>query len=418
MNLNLQVPDPYVPRFLRRGISERTLASGNILKELDESEVVRKARELVSQEGITSLAISFLHSYANPQNEVRAKEAIQKHFPRLAVSVSHEVTSQAREYERTSTTVVDAYIKPIISDYVDDLSRRLKERGFVGSLFIMTCSGGVVEPNVAKNVPVLLLESGPVAGVSVASKIAEELRIKGDFSFDMGGTTAKGCVLRNRGQIEKSYEFEAARFDKFRKGSGIPISIPVVRLIETGSGGGSIARVDQLGIVRVGPDSAGAKPGPACYSLGGDQPTVTDSDLVLGYLDEEYFLGGSMKLNVALARKAIENNIGSRLGLGTNEAAWAIYERVNEDVASAFRLYASEIGVDYRKYSFIPFGGAGPVHAARIAQKLNANKVVVPFRAGVLSAQGLIVAPLSVDLAQTKRAELSEIQLRRILRNL
>ncbi|HZW56446.1 MAG TPA: hydantoinase/oxoprolinase family protein [Nitrososphaerales archaeon] len=408
-DLKLQVPDPYVPRFLRRGISERVLASGEVLKEVDEVEVTDKVRELLSEERkISSLAITFLHSYANPKNEIRAREIVRKNFPDLSVSASHEVTSQAREYERTSTTVVDAYIKPIIKEYIDDLSSRLSELGFKGKLLIMTCSGGVVETEVAKNVPVLLLESGPVAGVSVVAKIAKELRIRGAFSFDMGGTTAKGCVLKEW-QVEKSYEFEAARFDKFRRGSGIPISIPVVRLIEIGSGGGSIARVDKLGIVRVGPESAGAKPGPACYDLGGSEPTVTDSDLVLGYLDENYFLGGAMKLNVELARKSIEEKICKNTDLGLEEGAWAIYERVNEDVASAFRLYASEIGVDYRKYSFVPFGGAGPIHAARIARKLSATKVVVPLRAGVLSAQGLIVTPLSIDLAQTKRAELPDI---------
>lgn len=407
-DLKLQFPAPYVPRFLRRGIRERLLSSGEIHVAIEESDVVEATQKLVDG-GITSLAIAFLHSYANPVHELRAKEIVQSRFPRLFVSASHEVTSQPREYERTSTVVIDAYIKPVIRNYIEDLSKRLEQMGFSGKLLIMTCSGGMVETSTAKNFPVLLLESGPVAGVSMSAEIARKLKLKGIFSFDMGGTTAKGCVVRES-RIEKSYEFETARYDKFRRGSGIPISIPVVRLIETGSGGGSIARVDQLGIVRVGPESAGANPGPACYALGGTEATVTDSDLALGYLDENYFLGGSMKLDPQLARKALEKTISARKPeFSVSSAAWAVHDRVNEDVASAFRLYASEIGVDYRKYAFIPFGGAGPVHAVRVAKKLAASKVVVPLRAGVLSAEGLLVSPLSVDLARTRRREISDI---------
>ncbi len=406
-DLKIQLPKPYVPRYLRRGASERILASGEVYKELDEKSVLEGVRQLVN-EGIESLAISFIHSYANSSHEKRAKEIASAEFPHLAISVSHEVTAQAREYERTSTVVVDAYIKPIIQTYLDDLSVRLEKLGFRGKLLIMTCSGGVVEIALAKKVPVLLLESGPVAGASISAEIAKKLNLRGIFSFDMGGTTAKGCIVRNW-KVEKSYEFEVARIDEFGRGSGIPISIPTVKLIEIGSGGGSIARVDQLGIVRVGPESAGAKPGPACYGLGGKLPTVTDSDLMLGYLDENYFLGGSMKLYPDLAEKAIEQSICEKTNLSVQEAAWAIHERVNEDVATAFRLYASEIGVDYRKYSFISFGGAGPVHAIRIAKKLRTEMVVIPLRAGVLSAEGLLVSPLSIDLSQTKRNELSDL---------
>ncbi|MDG6997610.1 MAG: hydantoinase/oxoprolinase family protein [Nitrososphaerota archaeon] len=406
-DLNIQVPAPYVPRFLRRGLSERTLASGEVLRKIDVSEVEASVDELVKQ-GITSLAVCYLHSYANPTHEELTKKLINDKYPDLCVSTSNEITSQVREYERMSTTVVDAYIKPLIKNYVDDLSARLKDLGFAGELLIMTCTGGVVQTRLAKDAPVLLLESGPVAGVSMAAQLAKRSRLKGVFSFDMGGTTAKGCIIRNQ-LIEKSYEFEAARYDKFRRGSGIPVSIPVVRLIEIGAGGGSIARIDQLGLVRVGPESSGSVPGPACYGKGGVEPTVTDADIVLGYLDEDYFLGGLMPLRVDLSRKAINDNVASKAGLSIEDAAWAIHERVNEDVTSAFRLYASEIGVDYRNYSFIPFGGAGPVHATRIARKLGVPLVVIPPRAGVLSAEGLLVSPLSVDIAQTKRKELSDL---------
>ena len=272
----------------------------------------------------------------------------------------------------------------------------------------MTCTGGVVEVELAKNIPVLLLESGPVAGVSMGLNIAKRLDIQGMFSFDMGGTTAKGCLVRNR-RIEKSYEFEAARFDKFRRGSGVPVSIPVVKLIETGSGGGSIAGIDQMRMVRVGPESAGSSPGPACYGLGGTEATVTDSDLVLGYLDESYFVGGTLSLRPDLAKNAIQEKIAEPLNIPMKDAAWLIHERVNEDVASAFRLYASEIGVDYRKFVFLPFGGAGPVHASRIARKLGLRTLVIPPRAGVLSAEGLLVTPISIDLALSKRVELFDL---------
>ena len=307
--------------------------------------------------------------------------------------------------------MIDAYIKPLMQSYIDDLVKRLGERKFSGKLLLMTCTGGIVEIDLAKKVPVLLLESGPVAGVSMAQNIAKRSDLDGVFSFDMGGTTAKGCIVKDL-RIEKSYEFEAARFDKFRRGSGIPISIPVVRLIETGSGGGSIAWLDPLGLVRVGPLSAGSQPGPACYGLGGSEPTVTDADLILGYLDAKYFVGGTMRLAPDLARSALKEKIASSVDMSIEDASWAIHERVNEDVAAAFRLHASEAGVDYRTYSFVPFGGAGPVHAMRIARKLGITKVVVPPRAGVLSAEGLLVSPVSMDLALTKRVETFRLDLR------
>jgi N-methylhydantoinase A len=407
-DLKIQFPKAYVPRYLRRGVHERVLASGSIRRELSESDVVERVRELTS-EGIDSLAVCYIHSYSNPEHEVKTREIVSKSFPDLSVSISSEITTQAREYERTSTTVVDAYIKPMIKNYLNELSKRLESLGFEGKLLIMTCSGGMVEPRVAGNVPVLLLESGPVAGVSISSRIGKRLGLKGIFSFDMGGTTAKGSLL-TEGRIEKGYEFEAARVDRFRRGSGIPISVPTVRLIEIGSGGGGIAHVDNLGIVRVGPESAGAMPGPACYELGGQEPTVTDSNLVLGYLDAGYFLGGAMRLNIDLARSAIRASIAEKTGLDVEQSAWAIHERANEDIAAAFRLHASEVGVDYRDYSFVCFGGAGPIHAAMIAKKLGVRRVIIPPRAGVLSAEGLLSTPLSIDVSQTKRYELADLE--------
>ena len=413
-DLKIQFPPAYVPRYLRSGVSERILASGKVHKTLVKSEVLDQTSQLV-KEGIKSLAICFLNSYANPDHEIVAREVITKEFPDLTLAVSHEVTTQAREYERMSTVAIDAYVKPLVKTYIDDLDKSLRDRGFNGKLLIMTCSGGVVETSVATKVPVRLLESGPVAGTSISAEIAKLSKIKDAFSFDMGGTTAKGCVLRNS-TVEKAYEFEAARVDKFRRGSGVPVSIPTVKLIEIGSGGGSIAKLDPFGLIRVGPESSGANPGPACYGFGGKFPTVTDSDLVLGYLDENFFLGGSMRLEPQSARESIDSEICAKMKnqhgeeLSISEAAWAIHERVNEDVAAAFRIYASEMGADFRKYSFIPFGGAGPMHAVRIAKKLRAKNVIVPPRAGVLSAEGLIVSPLSIDLARATRIELSDME--------
>lgn len=406
-DLNIQMPAPYVPRFLRRGIDERVLSGGTVHRPMDETQVVESVKQLVN-EGVESLAVCLIHSFDNPTHERRIGELIAQRFPALPVSLSHEVSPQIREYERMSTVVIDAYIKPTVRGYISELTARLRKLKFGGELLMMTCSGGVIGREVAERIPVLLLESGPVAGASMAAEISKALKFRGTFSFDMGGTTAKGCIIRGR-TIEKAYEFEAARAHKFRRGSGIPIGIPVARLIEIGSGGGSLANVDELGMVRVGPESAGADPGPACYDRGGRRPTVTDSDLLLGYLDPDFFLGGGMKLSPDKARAAVEAEICRETRLDVTEGAWAIHERINEDVATAFRLHASEIGIDYRSFYLISFGGAGPVHAARISSKLGAKGVVIPPKAGVFSAAGLLVTPLSIDIAQSRRVELSEL---------
>ncbi|MEM4314726.1 MAG: hydantoinase/oxoprolinase family protein [Nitrososphaerota archaeon] len=403
-DLNIKMPPHVVPRRLRRGVSERITADGQIYTKLNERDVRNFARELVEL-GVESLAICFLNSYSNPIHEVRAKEVILNDFPDLPVSISSEVAPRIREYERMSTTAINAYIKPIVARYLERMRRGLTHIGFRGMLYLMTSGGGMIIPQLAIDLPILLLESGPAAGALMASLIAQIRSISRCVSFDMGGTTAKGCLIQN-GEIGRSYEFEVARYHRFKRGSGLPVLTPSLKLIEIGSGGGSLAYIDELGLLRVGPISAGANPGPACYGLGGKMPTVTDANLILGYLNPSYFCGGAMKLFPDRAAQAIMSHVAKKGGMDVVEAAWWIHEKVNEDIATALRLHAAESGQDLSTFSIIAFGGAAGAHACRIAKKLNINSVILPLGAGVFSAAGLLHTPLAVDLAQSCNLEL------------
>jgi N-methylhydantoinase A len=398
-DLFIDPPAPLVPRHLRLEVTERILADGSVLAPLDEASA-RDAIRVLAAEGVEAVAVSLLHAYREPSHERALVDLVNRLLPGLPVSCSSEVVPEIREFERTSTTVANVYVMPLMARYLDDLERRLQELGITGNFYVMLSSGGIATPALAKRVPVRLVESGPAAGALAAARIARETGEPRLLSFDMGGTTAKACVI-DGGEPLVAREFEVARADRFKKGSGLPIRVPVIELIEIGAGGGSIARIDGLGLLKVGPDSAGADPGPACYAQGGREPTVTDADLVLGYLDPEFFLGGRMRLDVEAASVAIRDRVALPLGLSLTEAAWGIHRVVNENMAAAARIHGIERGRDLRGYPLFGFGGAGPVHAWQVGRILRVPRVLVPFGAGAISAWGLLVAPLAFDFVRT-----------------
>ena len=407
-DLRLEFADPVVPRALRAEIDERVMYDGGAQTPLDEAEVEAQAAKLVEEHGIEALAICFLHSYANPDHEERAREIVAARLPELLISTSSEVLPFMREYERWSTTTVNAYVRPLTDRYLRDLETGLAEMGFDGRLLVMTASGGMVTPAIARRFPVRLIESGPAAGALMAAFLGERLNEPNLLSFDMGGTTAKGALIRD-GRPLRRYEFEVAREYEFKQGSGLPLRIPVIDMIEIGAGGGSIAAVDDRNLLAVGPRSAGADPGPACYGQGGDQATLTDANLALGYLVPDAFLGGRMALDQAAAERVVGATIAKTLGVEVTRAAWGIHEVINEDVARAFRVHASEIGFDYRRCAMIAFGGSGPAHAIRVARKLRIPKVIFPVGAGVMSAIGLLTTPISYATLRSGRTLLEAL---------
>ena len=407
-DLRITYPDPIVPRTLRKSINERIHFNGDIETDLNRDEVIQQTRALIEEEGIEALAVCFLHSYMEPTHEREAVSLIEKTFPDLYVSGSSDVYPNMREFERWTTTAINAYTRPMADKYLQKLERELGSLGFNGQLYIMTSSGGMLAPVTARKFPVRLLESGPAAGMLMSASLGRELKLPNILSFDLGGTTAKGALVRNF-QPLKTEQMEVNRVNESRKGSGFPLRIPVLDMIEIGSGGGSIARIDERGLLKVGPQSAGANPGPVCYSLGGKSAALTDANLMLGYLDPEFFLGGSMTLNKEAAHGVIRNNLAKPLNLSETRIAWGIHETASEDIARAFRIHAAERGFDYRGATMIAFGGSGPVHAMRVASKLKIPRVIFPFGAGVYSALGLLASPLSFELSRSRRAILEDI---------
>ncbi len=403
-DLFIDPPAPLVPRHLRREVRERLLADGSVREPLDEQGARRVIGELVA-EGVEAIAICLLHAYVNPVHERRLAALVREIAPQMAVACASEVVPEIREYERTSTTTANVYVAPLMARYLEDLERRLAELQIPGQLYIMQSSGGIAVPLLARRLPIRLVESGPAAGALAAAQAARERGERRLLSFDMGGTTAKACVI-DEGAPLVGREFEVARADRFKKGSGLPVRVPVIEMIEIGAGGGSIARVDRMGLLKVGPDSAGADPGPACYNLGGRQPTVTDADLLLGYLDAEFFLGGRMRLDRQAAQRAVEEHVARPLGLDVTEAAWGIHRVVNENMAAAARIHGIERGKDLRSYPLFAFGGAGPVHCWQVATILKTPRILLPFGAGAMSAYGLLAAPLAFDFVHTGRQRL------------
>lgn len=398
-DLMLEMPQPLVPRYLRFGVPQRTLADGTTLQELDGAIVEQLTREL-AENGIDAVAIAFLNSFTNAAAEREARAIVQRIAPGMRVSISSEVVPEIREFERTSTTITNVYVQDRVEKYLRELRERLDRIGFKGSLFLMISSGGIVTVDTAIRFPVRLLESGPAAGALAAASFGAACGYADLLSFDMGGTTAKFCVI-DQGQPLIAHEFEVDRRYRLKKGSGLPIKLPVIEMIEIGAGGGSIARIDPLGLLKVGPESAGAEPGPVCYGHGGTEPTVTDADLVLGYLDPDYFLGGQLKIDLAAARRAIQERIADPLGLSIEEAAWGIHQIVNESMANAARIHTLERGKDPHRFPVFAFGGAGPVHGFRIAKALGSPALIVPFGAGVMSAVGFLTAPLAFDFVRS-----------------
>lgn len=395
-DLRIQYPEPLVRRDRCFGVAERVSSHGEVITPLDEDGVKRIAAALVEQ-GIQSVAVCLLHAYKYPSHEQRIGELLTRHAPGVSVSLSSSVCPEVREYDRASTTVANAYTRPLMVQHVEHLEGELGKRGVQSQLLWMTSSGGVVPSSSAARTPVRLIESGPAAGAVAAAEYARNAGERSVLSFDMGGTTAKLCLIPE-GQPQIANELEVARYERFRKGSGFPLKIQSIHMIEIGAGGGSIAARTKLGTLSVGPRSAGAAPGPACYGRGGAEPTVTDADLLLGYVDERSFLGGDFALDRPAARKAMDR-LADQLGISLERCAFGIHDMVNESMAEAAAMQATDSGVDPRSLPMIAFGGAGPVHAYGVARKLGLRKVICPLGAGVTSAVGLLGAPVAADLS-------------------
>ncbi|WP_428493111.1 hydantoinase/oxoprolinase family protein [Rhodopila sp.] len=398
-DLYMERPRPLVERDLRLEVAERLAADGSVLLDLDEAALPRLVDVLRAQQ-IQALAISFLHSYINPAHEERARDILAAAMPGLAITLSSEVCREIREYERTSTTVANAYVLPLMASYLGRMRDGFAGIGVACPLLLMMSSGGVCTVETATRFPVRLVESGPAGGVILARRIAALGGYNRALSFDMGGTTAKITLIDDYAP-QQSRHFEVARAYRFAKGSGIPVRIPVIDMVEIGAGGGSIGRVDDLRRIVVGPDSSGSDPGPACYGRGGSAPTVTDADVVLGRIDPARFAGGKIGLDPSLAHRAVLTDIGLRLEMAAEEAARGIVEIVDETMASAARVHAVENGKDTVGRTLIAFGGAAPLHAARMAQKLGIERVVIPVDAGVGSAHGFLDAPIAYEVART-----------------
>ncbi|GMV33189.1 MAG: methylhydantoinase [Chloroflexota bacterium] len=399
-----EFPKPLVPRPLRMEVSERLRADGSVLKPLDVNQATETVRSLKNAD-VKSIAVCLLNSFENPAHELAIKEIIAKEFPEVSISTSYEVLPQIREYERTSTTVANAYVKPLTESYLRKLSKRLSSLGFGGRLFIMLSSGGITSVETAAEFPVRIIESGPTAAVIAGEYFSRLFDLPEMFCFDMGGTTAKSCLIQG-GVAGVVPTFEVGRVQRFMKGSGLTIQVPVVDLMEIGAGGGSIAHVSRLGTLQVGPESSGAEPGPICYGRGGKLPTVTDADLLLGYLDAKYFLGGEMKLDLDAARRGVEEQIAKPLGVSYIQAVWGIHDLINETMAAAAKTHIAERGGNPKVVTVAAFGGAGPVHAYGLARKLGAPKVIVPPNAGVGSAMGFFTAPRAFDLVRSHKTPL------------
>ena len=393
----IEFPDPLVPRKWTYGVNERALADGTVTVAVDEAEIARICDDLKAQ-GVSSVAVCFLNAYKQPENELKVRDLLHEKLPDLYVSLSSEVAPQMREYLRASTAVVNAYTQPITRPYLTALRETLQERGFPNEPLIMLSNGGIIGADHAGRFPVRMIESGPAAGALVASYYAEKFGIDDLLSFDMGGTTAKACIIQGRQPLVTG-EFEVDRQYRFKPGSGYPVTIPSIDMIEIGAGGGSIARVDALGLMKVGPDSAGSEPGPVSYNRGGDQPTVTDADLLLGYLDAGNFLGGDMALDMEGAKAAMAK-LGEGLKADVEETALGVFQVVGEQMAAAARAHATDRGIDPRGLPVLAFGGAGPVHANFVAELLESDTVIFPPLASVLSAFGTLVTPARLDLVR------------------
>jgi N-methylhydantoinase A len=405
-DLSIDKPKPLVPRSLRFTVPERIDSHGAVRLPLDEAAVRALAPQLRAAD-VQAVAFAFLHSYANPEHERRAGTILQAEMPELSITLSSAVCPEIREYERTSTAVANAYVQPLMDSYLARMEQALRIEQFRGAIYLVTSGGGVTSIATARRFPVRLVESGPAGGAIFAAQIAARLGEAKVLSFDMGGTTAKICLIENY-EPETSRVFEVDRAARFLKGSGLPVRIPVIEMVEIGAGGGSIAHIDALKRVTVGPESASSEPGPACYGRGGQRPAVTDADVALGLIDPTAFAGGTITLDPELSKQALLRDIGAPLGLSAETAAYAVHEVVCENMASAARVHAVERGAVVGQHTLIAFGGAAPLHAARVAEKIGVNKVIVPSNAGVGSAVGFLAAPIAYELVRSRHVRLDD----------
>jgi len=408
-NLAAPGPDEMIDRSLRLEIDERTDAQGMVLKAPSVQAITSLIDEAVSK-GAEAIAVCLLHSFSNPQHEVMIREVAQKISPKLFLSLSHEVLGELREYERTVATVLNAYVAPKVGDYLDMIQNGLRAIGLQANLRVMQSNGGIISKSFGERFPIRLLESGPAAGALGAAHAGLELGLSNLMAFDMGGTTAKACLISD-GEPGITTDFEAARTHRFKKGSGLPVRIPTVDLIEIGAGGGSIAHVDATGLLKVGPQSAGSSPGPACYGLGGRLPTVTDAAVLMGYLDPQANLSDQVQLQADLAARAMDEHVAQVLGLSVSDAAAGVHRIVCEQMAAAAKIHAVEKAKDIRRSTLLAFGGAGPIHAREVARRTSMTQIVIPASAGVFSAFGLLIAPMKLDLVRTRYQKLTEINL-------
>lgn len=406
-DLTIAFPKAVVPRALRIEVPGRLRYDGSQVEPLDLDGVEDALRQLVDWHGVRAVAVCFLHSHVDARHETAAADFVAARFPDLSVSTSSDIFPFVRELGRWTTTTLNAYVQPVVDTYLDRLEGGLRRAGFAGKLLVMGSSGGTLTPAMARRYPIRLLESGPAAGALMSARHGSELGLDSVLSFDMGGTTAKGCFVRN-GKPLKRYDLEVARVHEFRRGSGLTVKIPVLDMIEIGVGGGSIAKVDERGLIAVGPLSAGADPGPACYMRGGKDATLTDANLILGYLDAGSFLGGSMALDPEAARAAMAGKVAGPMGVEVMRAAFGVREVGCESVARAFRTHAAEQGVDCRKSVMVAFGGSGPLHGGRVARKLGVRRLVCPNGSGVMSAFGLLSSPLAYEVVRARRLPLDE----------
>ena len=407
-DVNIEKPRPLVPRFLRLPVVERCNARGDVLLKLDEDSV-RDLISILRENQIESVAIVLLHAYANPDHERRIRDILSSVLPDLWISLSSEVCPEIREYERMSTASANAYVQPLMASYLTDLDSKLRTEGAVCPLFLMTSGGGLTTVQTARAHPIRLMESGPAGGAILAGHIALECGLDKVLSYDMGGTTAKICLI-DGGKPQTSRTFEIDRQYRFTKGSGLPLRIPVIEMVEIGAGGGSIAKIDNLNRIQVGPESAGSEPGPACYDQGGEAATVTDADVALGRIAPEGFAGGSLNLSPELSVGALERAIGQKLNLDGPLAAFAVSEMVEENMSNAARVHAVEQGKELAARTLLAFGGAAPLHACRMAEKLNMDRVIIPQGAGVGSAIGFLTAPVSYEVVRSRYTKLEEFE--------
>jgi N-methylhydantoinase A/oxoprolinase/acetone carboxylase beta subunit len=406
-DLGLEKPEPLVPPERRFGLSARIMADGGERAPLDAEELDALIGRLRAS-GAEAVAVGLLHAYRNPAHEQTVARALRERAPELRVSLSSVVSGEIREYERTSTTVANAYVLAVVETYLRSLSELLRADGFAGQLLLMLSSGGTCTVETACEVPIRLVESGPAGGAAAAAHYARATGTARVLAFDMGGTTAKICLIDD-GEPQITREFEVARVWRFKRGSGFPLLVPVVEMIEIGAGGGSIAHVDRMRLPKVGPESAGSEPGPACYGRGGDRPTVTDANLVLGYLDPSYFLGGAMPLDRAAAEAAIRRHVAQPLGLSVTDAAWGIHAIVTENMANAALMHAVERGKEIGAYDLYGFGGAAPMHIGTLAERLGVDTLVVPPGAGVRSCFGFLASPLAFEVARSRTVRLEDV---------